>query len=311
MQSRRVGASGLEVSRLGLGTMGWAETTDEHEARAILDRYLDSGGSLIDTAAGYADGRTESLVGRLLSDAGCRHRVTLATKAGLGGKHRPRDTSRGAMLDSLEGSLRRLRTDHVDLWQVHVWDAHTPVEETIAALQSAVQCGKARYIGVSNFNAWQTVWAQQAAREGVPIVSNQREYSLLNRGIEPDLVDAAEAMRVGIVAWSPLGRGVLTGKYRFSTPGDSRAASPWQPFVEPYLNDACAAVVDGLAKAAEGLDLPLSHVALGWLLAKPFLTSALLGARTVEQANELFAAADVELPDAIVGALDDVSEGLR
>lgn len=311
MRSSRVGHSGLEVSRIGLGTMGWAEVTDEHEARELLRRFLDAGGTLVDTAASYADGAAEAMLGELLAGQVRREELVIATKAGIGGRHRTRDTSRGALLDTLDASLRRLRTDRVDLWQVHLWDDATPLAETVDALQSAVRSGKARYVGVSNYRGWQTVWAQQLAGAQVPLVSNQVEYSLLNRAVEGETAEAAAAMGMGLIAWSPLARGVLTGKYRYGVPGDSRGASaPWEAFVAPYLAESCVPVIEAVAKAADGLELSMTDVALAWLLGRPQVVSAVVGARTADQLTALLGAAEVELPAAIAAALDDVSEGM-
>lgn len=306
-----MGRSGLKVSPLALGTMGWGETTDEFEARSMLKGFVDAGGTLIDTAASYGGGAGEGILGAALADHGLRDDVVLSTKAGLEGRHQPRDASRRALLGSLDASLQRLRTDVVDLWQVHIWDEHTPLDETADALQTAVRSGRARYVGVSNYTGWQLVWIQQVMDAAVPIVSNQVEYSLLNRRIEDEMLPAAEAMDVSVLAWSALGRGVLTGKYRYSRPGDSRGrdTTGWASFVEPYLEDGPSAVVDAAAKAAEGLDLGVADVALAWLLARPRLASAIVGPRTNDHLTELLRAVDVELPPAILHALDDVSDG--
>jgi aryl-alcohol dehydrogenase-like predicted oxidoreductase len=231
MEQRRLGRSGLKVSRLALGTMTWGRDTDEHEAADQLSAFLDAGGTLLDTAAGYGDGESERVIGRLLSTKVDREEVVLATKAGVSRRTGERvvDTSRKALLDSLDGTLQRLGTDTVDLWQVHAWSDETPLEETMSAVDVAVSSGRARYAGISNFSGWQTgraVTWQQAAAGRAPIVSTQMEYSLLRRGIEREVLPAAEALGLGVLPWSPLGAGVLTGKYRGGTPADSRAASP-------------------------------------------------------------------------------------
>ena len=212
MQTRAVGRTGLKVSRLGLGTMTWGRDTDEHEAREQLIAFVDAGGTLIDTAAGYTDGASESLIGELLGDVVRRDQVVLATKAGSSRRsgERVTDTSRGTLLRTLDESLRRLGTDHVDLWQVHVWTDDTPVEETLAALDTAVSSGRASYVGVSNYSGWQTAHAatwQRAVPGRSPIASTQVEYSLLNRSIEDEVLPAASALGLGVLPWSPLGRG--------------------------------------------------------------------------------------------------------
>ena len=313
MQYRRLGSTGLEVSRLALGTMPWGETIDEHEAHEQLMTFLDSGGTLVDTAANYAYGASETVLGQLLSKNGVRDRVVLASKAGF----RPvedgvrRDASRASMLRQLDESLDRLGTDHLDLWQVHIWDDDVPVEETLATLEYAVRSGRARYVGVSNYAGWQTAYAHAwlANRpEGVVLASTQVEYSLLNRDIETEVVPAASAFGIGILAWSPLGRGVLTGKYRTGIPGDSRAASPvMDRFVQPYLNADSGAVVEALARAADGLGISMIHAALAWIRDRPCVSSAIIGARTTSQLVHTLESEDVEVPVEIITALDDVS----
>ena len=195
------------VSRLGLGTMTWGRDTDEHEAADQLRAFVEAGGTLVDTAAGYADGDSESLVGALLGDVVGRDDVVLATKAGISRRDGERavDMSRRALLDSLDASLQRLRTDHVDLFQVHTWSYLTELDETLAALDAAVTSGRTRYVGVSNYAGWQTARAatHQRARAvsgAAPIISTQVEYSLLERGIEREVVPAAAELGLGILA---------------------------------------------------------------------------------------------------------------
>ncbi len=313
MQQRFLGRSGLRVSRLGLGTLTWGRDTDEHEARDQLKSFVEVGGTLIDTAAGYGDGAAEELIGRLLGDVVARDEVVLATKAGVLRSRGVREVnvSRGHLLRTLDASLRRLGTDHVDLWQVHAWSGDFPWEETLAALDTAVSSGRAAYVGVSNYNAWQTAqvatW-QRAVAGRAPIVSNQVEYSLLNRTAELELVPAAAALGTGLLAWSPLGRGVLTGKYRGGTPADSRAASPhFANFVAPYLDARCSRVVEAVARAADGLGWSPLEVALAWVRDRPGVTAALLGARTAAQLTGALTVEEVALPAEITAALDDVS----
>ncbi|HEY1133325.1 MAG TPA: aldo/keto reductase [Nocardioides sp.] len=317
MQQRSVGASGLAVSRLGLGTMTWGRDTDEHEARDQLVAFVGAGGTLLDTAAAYGEGVSEDLLGTLLGDVVAREDVVLATKAGLGARRgvgargAARDTSRRSLLASLDGSLRRLGTDHVDLLQVHVWSDATPLEETLAALDHVVATGRARYVGVSNYTGWQTAQAatwQRAVPGRAPLVSTQVEYSLLNRAIEAEVQPAAEALGLGLLVWSPLGRGVLTGKYRTGTPSDSRAAtSHLASFVEPYLDDRSHGVVESVVKAADGLGWTPAEVALAWVRDRPGVTAPILGARTAAQLRALLSVEDKALPPEIADALDDVS----
>src|ERR1051325_1355115 len=216
MQQRAVGATGLRVSRLGLGTMSWGRETDEHEARDQLIAFAEAGGTLVDTAAGYADGAAEELLGGLIGDVVARDEIVIATKGGISRRRGERETyaSRGRLLADLDASLRRLGVDSVDLWQVHTWVDGVPLEETLAALDHAVATGRASYVGISNYTGWQTAPAATWPR-AVPgratLTSTQMEYSLVNRSIEGDVVPAAAALGLGILPWSPLGHGVLTG----------------------------------------------------------------------------------------------------
>jgi len=311
MQVRRVGSTGLEVSELGLGTMTWSRDTDADEAGEQLDLFLDAGGTLIDTAASYADGGAEALLGSLLDGNVNRADVQIVTKAGIrrtaqGGIV---DSSRDTLLDTLDASLARLGTAHVDLFLVHVFDPQTPLDETLHALEIAVNSGRARYIGVSNFPAWAMAAMASRATGRPALAATEVEYSLLQRGIEREVVPAANALGLGILAWSPLGRGVLTGKYRGAIPADSRAASDHLAgFVEPYLSDRAGVMVDAVATAAEGLGVSPLEVALGWVLAQEHVASAIVGARTGAQFSASLAAAESELPPAIVAALSEVTE---
>jgi aryl-alcohol dehydrogenase-like predicted oxidoreductase len=314
METRLVGASGLRVSRLGLGTMTWGRDTSEENARGLLEAFCAAGGTLIDTAAAYGAGDSERLIGRLVNEVSRRDDLVLATKAGFVIRHGERivDTSRRSLLRDLEGSLTRLGTDHVDLWQIHAW-GEAPLEETLSAVDHAVSSGLARYAGISNFVGWQTAQAatwQRAFPGRTPLASTQVEYSLLARRAEVEVLPAAAAFGLGVFPWSPLGRGVLTGQYRTGTPRGSRAATDhfaW--FVEPYLEPRSRGVVEAVVKAADGLDLTPLQVALLWVRDAPGVTAPLLGARTAGQLAPALAVADRQLPPEIVSALDDVSGG--
>jgi aryl-alcohol dehydrogenase-like predicted oxidoreductase len=313
MQQRSLGRTGLRVSRLGLGTMTWGRDTDEHDARDQLVAFAEAGGTLVDTAAGYCEGMSEQIIGSLLGHVVRRDEIVIATKAGISRRtgERVTDVSRGHLLATLDGSLRRLAVDHVDLWQVHVWSADTPLEETLAALDYAVRSGKAAYVGVSNYAGWQTAQAatwQRALPDRTPLASTQVEYSLLNRDVETEVLPAATALGLGVLAWSPLGRGVLTGKYRTGIPADSRAASAtFERFVGAYLTDRGDRIVDAVMKAADGLEWQPQQVALAWVRDRAGLTAAVLGARTADQLRSALVTEDLELPMEIVAALDDVS----
>ena len=301
------------VSRLALGTMTWGRDTDEDDAAAQLMAFRDAGGTLVDTANTYAGGDSERVLGRLLADVVPREEVLVATKAyGVTGPTvMQRGTSRGSLLAALDASLRRLQLDHVDLWQLHAWDPVTPWEEAMAALDAAVTSGKVRYAGVSNYSGWQlgaTAAHQRALPGRTPLVANQVEYSLLQRGVEREVVPAAQALGVGLLPWSPLGRGVLTGKYRGGAPADSRAASEhFAGFVAPYLDDEARSVVDAVVTAADGLGVSPVAVALAWVRDRPGVVAPVVGARTAAQLSGSLAAESVELPPEIRSALDDVS----
>lgn len=317
MEQRALGRSGLVVSRLGLGTMTWGRDTAEDDAAAQLTAFRDAGGTLVDTADVYVDGESERVLGRLLAGVVPRSELVLATKAFGRTGPGPMDagSSRGHLLAALDASLSRLRTDHVDLWQLHGWDSAVPLEETLAALDVAVSSGRVRYVGVSNFTGWQTARAatwQRAWPGRAPIVSAQVEYSLVERGVEREVVPACLDAGVGLLAWSPLGRGVLTGKYRHGTPADSRAASPrFHAFVEHLLTEDAARVVEAVATAAEGLGTSPLAVALAWLRDRPGVAACVVGARTVGQLAGSLAAEAVVLPQEIRAALDDVSAPYR
>jgi len=312
MEQRPLGRSGIWIGRLGLGTMTWANGTDEYEARDQLAAFLDAGGSLLDTADVYAEGSSESMLGELLAEFDIRDQVVIATKAASRpGPDRRFDASRGHLLRTLEASLRRLRTDYVDLWQLHAWDPMTPMEETLSAVDDAVRSGKARYAGISNYAAWQASRAatwQRAVPGRAPLVTAQMEYSLLERGIERELIPAAQSLGLGILAWSPLGRGVLTGKYRHGIPSDSRGgADETSGWIQVYLSDRGRRIVDALATAADGLDSSPAEVALAWVRDRPGVVAPIVGARTTNQLLAALASDEIDLPDEITRALDEVS----
>jgi aryl-alcohol dehydrogenase-like predicted oxidoreductase len=314
MQQRYLGHTGLKVSRMGLGTLTWGRDTDEHEARDQLVTFTEAGGTLLDTAAGYGDGASEELIGSLIGDVVRREDVVIATKAGITRARGQRETnaSRGSLIATLDASLRRLGVDHIDLWQVHTWVDDTPLEETLSALDYAVTSGRAAYVGVSNYTGWQSAQAatwQKAVPGRAILASHQVEYSLLNRRAETEVVPAAEAMGLGLLPWSPLGRGVLTGKYRTGTPADSRAASPhFANFVTNYLGERSSRIVEAVVRAADGLDWTPIEVALAWVRDRPGVTAPIVGARTAAQLKGSLSSEQCTLPAELVAALDDVSE---
>lgn len=315
MQLRPLGATGLNVSALGLGTMAWGRDVEWATARNLLHDFVDGGGNLVDTAPAYGAGVAEKMIGKALRAGLPRESLAIATKAGFVVRDGRRviDTSRGALLDDLAQSLRRLGTDHVDLWQVHAW-GEAPLDETLSALDTAVARGMARYVGVSNFVGWQSATAatwQKADRARTTLSSVQVEYSLLARRAEVEVIPAAAHHQLGVLAWSGLGRGVLTGKYAGGRlPRDSRGASEhfgW--FVEPYLQPRSAAIVDAVSHAALGLGLTASQVALLWVRDAPQVASALVGPRSTEQLAELMDVENKQLVAPIIAALDDISGG--
>ena len=276
--------------------MTWGRDTGEDDAGAQLLAFCEAGGTLVDTADTYAGGESERVLGRLLADVVPRGELIIATKAYgvVGPGPMGRGTSRGHLLSALEGSLRRLQTDYVDLWQLHSWDDVTPWEETMAAMDAAVGSGKVRYAGVSNYCGWQlgaTAAHQRAYPGRSPLISNQVEYSLLQRGIEREVVPAALELGVGLLPWSPLGRGVLTGKYRDGAPADSRGAGEhYASFVEPYLDEASRSIVDAVLTAADGLGVSPVAVALAWVRDRPGVVAPIVGARTSAQLQAALAA---------------------
>jgi len=303
MELRSLGNSGLLVSQFALGTMTWGRDTDIHEARDQFNLYYEAGGRFLDTADVYSDGVAEEIVGEFIRE---HPDVVVSTKAGNVRSHRRRDTSRVHLLAALDGSLKRLRRTHIDVWHMHAWDPYTPLEETLSAAKYAVDSGRVRYLGISNYSGWQLTSA--ALGSEFPIVSAQMEYSLLQRGIEREVIPASTDLGVGVMAWSPLGRGVLTGKYRNGTPADSRAAtSHFATFVTPYLNDRSRSIVDAVCTAAQGLGISPIDVALAWVNARPQVASTIVGARTAAQLRGVIQAFDAVLPPEIHIALDEVS----
>jgi len=308
MQQRYVGNSGLRVSALSLGTRSWGGETDDQDASELLRTFLDAGGRHVDTAASYAGGASEAVLGSLLGDVVSRTEVSISTKAGMTTPdgRRAVDTSRTAMLTGLDASLARLGTDYVDLWLAEAWDGNVPLDETLGALDFAVRSGRARYAGISNFKGWQA--AKAAAVSSVPLVAVQAEYSFLNRSAEAELMPAAEDAGLGFMAWGPLGRGVLTGKYRGTIPAGSRGASVSDAaYVEPYLAEKPSRIVDAVCMAANGLGRTPQDVALSWLLSQHGVATAIVGARTPVQLKEILDGQLSPLPPQISRALEDVS----
>ena len=298
---RTLGRSGLLVSPFTLGAMtigndAWG--SDEATSGAVLDRYLDAGGTAVDTADVYSGGRSEEILGRLIAARGIRDRVVLATKYGFntGGGPLTGGAGRKNAVRSLEGSLRRLGTGSVDLYWLHIWDDVTPAEEVLSTMVDLVRAGKVAHWGLSDVPAWfATQVATLAAAHGVPgPVALQLEYSLVARTIEVEHVRAARELGLGIVPWSPLAGGFLSGKYRSGAAG-GRLSGP-NPFGSSKDTPANRAVVEVVREVAADLGAAPAQVALAWVLGRPGVDSVLVGARTPEQVTANLAAADLELP---------------
>jgi aryl-alcohol dehydrogenase-like predicted oxidoreductase len=312
-----LGKSGLKVSVLTMGTMtfggtgGFAQvgSTGVDEARRQVGMCLDAGINLIDTADVYSSGLSEEIVGQVLRG---RDDVLVATKVRMAMGPGPNDAglSRQHIVSGCEASLRRLGTDHIDLYQVHEWDGVTPLQETLDALDLLVRSGKVRYVGASNYAGWQLMKALGLAdRHGLPrFVSQQIYYSLQSRDAEYELIPAAVDQGVGVLVWSPLAGGLLTGRYRRDQRPDSgsRQLTDWN---EPpvYDQDKLHDTVDVLVSVGEEHGVSAARVALAYLLAKPAVTSLVVGARTSEQLADNLAAADLELSPADIERLDKVS----
>ena len=313
MEMRRAGSSGLTLSRLGLGTMTWGRDTDTHEAADQCRAYIEAGGNFFDTSPTFGDGDSERVMGGLIGALFNRADVAIATKAGVShpGGVRAINNSRTSLIAELDKSLSRLETDYVDIWQIQMWDEHTPLEDTLSALDYAYTSGRARHVGVSNFSGWQsaraiTIQAGNSAK--APIVTNQIEFSLLNRAAELEVLPCARATGTGILAWAPLGRGVLTGKYRNGIPSDSRAAAPhFVKHVEPYLQAKSTRIVEAVSVAAEGLGYSPLEVALAWVRDTPGITSAIVGARTGAQLRGILKSEEIVLPEIVRSVLDEIS----
>jgi aryl-alcohol dehydrogenase-like predicted oxidoreductase len=293
--------------------MTWGRDTDTHEAADQCRAYIEAGGNFFDTSPIYGDGDSERVIGGMIGTLFEREDVVIATKAGIQliNGEKVVNNSRQSLIAELDKSLSRLGTDHVDLWQVHGWDLNNPLDDTLSALDYAYSSGKARYVGISNFSGWQSARAitlQELHSVKAPIVSLQNEYSLLNREVEEEILPCVDDLNVGFLAWAPLGRGVLTGKYRTGIPSDSRAAAPhFMRHVEPYMNDRAARIVGAVSVAAEGLGFSPLEVSLAWVRDNPLVTSSIVGARTGAQLRGILKSEEIVLPQTIREVLDEVS----
>ncbi|SFI67111.1 Predicted oxidoreductase [Amycolatopsis sacchari] len=318
MEYRQLGRSGLRVSVLTMGTMtfggrgvfGNVGNTGVDDARRQVDRYLDAGGNLVDTANVYSGGLSEEIVGQVLR--GRWDRTLIATKARMAMGDGPNDAglSRHHLVRECEASLRRLGTDHIDLYQVHEWDGLTPLEETLAALDDLVRAGKVRYVGASNYSGWHLMKALSVSEKHgyARFVSQQIYYSLQAREAEYELVPISLDQGLGVLVWSPLAGGLLSGKYRRGqqAPEGSRHLSDWD---EPPVRDQDKLydTVEELVSIAESHGVSPAQVALAYLLGKPAVTSLVIGARTEEQLADNLGAAGLRLSEEDRKRLDAVS----
>jgi aryl-alcohol dehydrogenase-like predicted oxidoreductase len=311
-----LGRSGLKISPLCLGAMtfgedlGWGASIQT--SGAMIDRYLELGGNCIDTADGYTKGHSEKIIGdHLAHDRAKRDRVVIATKFSANlypGDPNGGGSSRKAVMAACEQSLRRLQTDYIDIYWLHNWDRHTPIEETMSALQDLVQVGKVRYLGVSDTPAWKVTQAKLISefRGWASFIGLQIEYSLLQRTVEGELIPMAQELGLGVMPWSPLARGLLSGKYTRQNAGrveDSGRA----PTLAGSLTDRHYAIIDALATVAGELDTTVARVALAWVLARPGVCSTLIGARTLDQFEDNIRALDLKLTPEQTSILDELT----
>jgi len=314
MDYRTLGRTGVQVSPLTFGTMQLHELPDESAAARLLDAALDAGVNSVDTANVYGRGASEELVGRLLRRNGRRDRLVLASKV-----HARMDdddpnaagSSRRHIIDQCHASLRRLGTDHLDIYYLHRPTSQVPIDESLRALDDLVRAGKVRYIGTSSFAAWQVVESLWASKELQleRVVAEQTPYSLVDRRVERELLPMAQSYGLGITVWSPLAGGLLTGKYRVDNwPTDSRFGSdPGNDWAKRHFTDQSAAVVDAILAVAVQKHCTAAQVAIAWTLRHPAVSSVVLGVRTVDQLDDQLAATNVQLTDDDIAFLDGAS----
>jgi len=318
MKYRNLGNSGAVVSELTLGTMTFGAEADETTSHAIIDSFVEHGGTFIDTADVYSAGESEQIVGRwLASHPEQAKQVVLATKGRFPMGDGPNDLglSRRHLRTALDASLTRLGVDHIDLYQMHAWDALTPIDETLSFLDDAVTAGKIGYYGFSNYLGWQLTKAvhRAAALNLAPPVTLQPQYSLLVRDIEHEVVPAALDANIGLLPWSPLGGGWLTGKYErdVAPTGASRLGENPKRGMEAWearnADERTWAVIAAVKSIAEAHDATASQVAIAWLLTRPAMTSVILGARTVDQLVDNLGATGLELSPDEIARLTDAS----
>jgi aryl-alcohol dehydrogenase-like predicted oxidoreductase len=317
MEYRYLGATGLKVSELCLGAMTFGRESSEEISRQILDRFVEAGGNFIDTADVYSRGASEAVVGRWLAGKR-RDDLVIATKVRFPMGEGPNEVglSRKHILAGVDQSLRRLGTDYIDLYQVHCWDHTTPLEETLSTLNSLVQSGKVRYIGASNYAGWQLQKAIDLSRRmgWEPFVCLQPQYNLLCRSTEWELLPVCQNEGLGVIPWSPLRGGWLSGKYRrgmTEPPTGTRVAiaeeQGWSESWSAYNNERTWRLLDVLFAVAEEAGKSPAQVAINWLLRQPGVTAPIIGARSVEQLETNLASAGWQLGEQALGRLDRAS----
>ena len=308
MEYVKLGSSGLLVSPLCLGTMMFGSAANERESIAITHRAVDDGINFIDTANAYNNGLSETILGKALEDR--RDKVVLVTKVNASTGDGPNEggLSRYHILNEVENSLRRLKTDHIDIYMLHRRDFGTPLEESLGAMNDLVRQGKVRYIGMSNHYSWQVRGAlDQAKYEGVsPVVCVQDLYNIVNRDLEVDMLPFCYEFGVGVMAYSPLARGILTGKYRLgeNLPPESRAGRGDRRMLETELRDGSLAVAQELAELAEGSGKKLSQFALNWVISNPIVTAAIIGPRNLDQYEDNLGALGWDIDSSILSKVD-------
>ncbi|MGH3391807.1 MAG: aldo/keto reductase [Actinomadura sp.] len=318
VEYRSLGGTGTVVSTLCLGAMTFGRESDERTSHAQLDRFVERGGNFVDTADVYSLGVSEEIIGRwLAARPALRDQVVIATKGRFPMGEGPNDhgLTRTHLSRALDASLRRLGLETIDLYQAHAWDPLTPLEETMRFFDDAVRAGKIRYVGVSNFLGWQLQKAAMLAQlRGLsPIVTLQPQYNLIARDIEFELVDVCQGENIGILPWSPLAGGWLTGKYqRDRTPtGASRLGEDPARGMEAYAprnaQERTWRIIDTVRQVAEGRGVSMSQVALAWVADRPAVTSVILGARDLRQLDDNLGAAGLHLTDGETTLLDDAS----
>lgn len=312
MKNRKLGRTGLKVSKFCLGAMTFGPKEwgcDEATAQRIFDRFFDAGGNFIDTANIYGLGLSEEITGRIIKEK--RQQTVLATKCVAPMGRGPNDMggSRKHILDAIDDSLRRLKTDYVDLYQVHGFDSTTPIDETMRALDDCVRAGKVRYIGCSNYTAWQMAKSNAiaASMNGARFDCSQPQYSLICRGIEYEHLPYCREEGIGVLPWSPLGGGVLTGKVRRDQPAPDGSRAALGPSVQALLTEKNYEIAETVARVADRLGKTSSQIALAWTADRRGVTSPIFGARTMEQIEDNLGAATVEFDEESRNTLNEVS----